>query len=107
LKSLYYHFNHTRFQTHLYGFGVIPILPQSTLSSLPLIVLPSRSASPKRHRAWNYISVFIIDNQQMNVIRSQHVDQDHQFRWPPVAKRAIGGELMQILGEILVYDSGG
>jgi hypothetical protein len=64
--------------TTLYGCGVISILPKGTLPSLPLIVLPGCSASHQLDRPWNYISISVIDNEQMNVIGSHHVIQDYQ-----------------------------
>jgi hypothetical protein len=68
--------------TTLYGCGVIPIFPKSTLPSLPLIILPSRSSSHELDRSWNYISVSVIDDKQMNMIGGYHVVQDHQAITP-------------------------
>jgi len=54
-----------------------PILPKSTMPSLPLIVLSSYSASHQLDRPWNYMSISLIRNKQMKVIAGHHVIQDN------------------------------
>jgi hypothetical protein len=68
------------------GGGMVAILPKRPFPALSLVVFLGSAAGNQLHGLGYHLATFLIENNQVDVIRCDHVVQYHQAEAPPGLK---------------------